>query len=58
VIRVVFASIRDVKRALTEQGDIASDVAFQNDVNALLAAVSRLAQPEPPAARRSRPARR
>jgi hypothetical protein len=41
-VRVSIAALRDVKRAVTVRGDIASDIAFQNDVNALLAAVSRL----------------
>jgi hypothetical protein len=44
--RVAFAALRDVKRAITVENDIASDVAFQNDVNALLAALARL-PPEP-----------
>jgi hypothetical protein len=42
------AALRDVRRALTVEGDVASDIAFQNDVNALLATVARMAAPEPP----------
>jgi hypothetical protein len=41
-VRVVIASVRDIRRALSGAGDIAADVAFQNDVNVLLAAVARL----------------
>jgi hypothetical protein len=44
-IKVTVSALRDVKRAITVDGDIASDVGFQNDVNALLAVVSRLAPP-------------
>jgi hypothetical protein len=41
-VRTVFAALRDVKRALTVEGDLASDVGFQNDLNTMLATVSRL----------------
>jgi hypothetical protein len=47
-VRIVFAALRDVKRALTVEGDVASDVAFQNDVNTILAAISRLSPLGPP----------
>jgi len=44
--------MRDVKRALTAagylNGDVASDVAFQNDVNALLATIAGLSPFGPP----------
>jgi hypothetical protein len=43
ILKVSISALRDVRRALTVQGDVASDVAFQNDVNALLAVISRLA---------------
>lgn len=49
-VRVVIASLREVRRVLNRAGDIAADVAFQNDVNALLAAVARLPPPETAAA--------
>jgi hypothetical protein len=42
VVRVTISPLKDVKHSLVARGDIAGDVAFQNDVNALLAAVSRL----------------
>jgi hypothetical protein len=35
----------DVRRALTPEGDLRGDVAFQNDVNALLARVEQLSVP-------------
>jgi hypothetical protein len=41
-VRVAIAPARDIKRALMVPGDIASDIAFQNDVNALMAVISRL----------------
>jgi hypothetical protein len=41
-VRTVFTALRDVKRALTVEGDVASDIAFQNDLNTMLATVSRL----------------
>ena len=41
-VRIVLAPLRDIKRALTIEGDVASDVAFQNDVNTILATLSRL----------------
>jgi len=41
-IRVVYAAARDVRGTLTAPGDVAGEVAFQNDVNALLAVVARL----------------
>lgn len=41
-IRIAYQQVRDIKRALTAEGDVASDVAFQNDVNSLLATVARL----------------
>jgi hypothetical protein len=40
--RVTVAALANLKGALTVAGDIRSDIEFQNDVNALLAAVSRL----------------
>jgi hypothetical protein len=46
-VKVAVSALRDIRRALTVEGDVASDIAFQNDVNALLAAVARLATPEP-----------
>jgi hypothetical protein len=46
--RIAIAAVRDIKRALIGDSDIAGDVAFQNDVNALLAAVSRLASASNP----------
>ena len=47
---MVFSALRDVRRALTVEGDVASDVAFQNDVNNLLATIAALspAGPRPP----------
>ena len=42
MVRVTISPLKDVKHSLIARGDIAGDVAFQNDVNALLAAVSRL----------------
>jgi hypothetical protein len=47
VVRVTISPLRDVKHSLIARGDIAGDVAFQNDVNALLAAVSRLPPSSP-----------
>jgi hypothetical protein len=47
-VRIVFSPLRDVKRALTIEGDIGSDIAFQNDVNTLLATISRLSAIGPP----------
>ena len=49
---------RDVRRSLTARGDIRAEVAFQNDVSALLAALERKVapwqagsvEPTPPAA--------
>jgi hypothetical protein len=35
----------DVRRSLTREGDLRGDVAFQNDVNALLARVEQMAVP-------------
>jgi hypothetical protein len=46
-VRVSISAVTEFKRALVRDGDIAGDVAFQNDVNALLAAVSRLSAPTP-----------
>ena len=49
IVKVAISPLRDLRRALTVEGDVASDVAFQNDVNALLAVIARLA-PGPAAA--------
>jgi len=58
-LRIVFAPLRDVRRALTVEGDVASDIAFQNDVNSLLATISGLSPVgrEPPLGSRPRRAR-
>jgi hypothetical protein len=40
----IVASV-DVRRSLTDEGDLRADVAFQNDVNALLARVEQVAVP-------------
>jgi hypothetical protein len=42
VARVAFGSVREIRRALTIEGDIRSDVEFQNDVNAILAIIGKL----------------
>jgi hypothetical protein len=49
-VRIAIAALRDIKRALTVEGDVASDVGFQNDVNTILATISRLSPvgPAPP----------
>jgi hypothetical protein len=46
-VRVSISAVAEFKRALVRDGDIAGDIAFQNDVNALLAAVARLSAPTP-----------
>lgn len=45
--RVAVSALANLKAALTVAGDIRSDIAFQNDVNALLAAVARLSAVRP-----------
>lgn len=40
--RVKVSPIAELKSVLTRPGDIRSDIEFQNDVNALLATVSRM----------------
>ena len=42
VARVAIGSVREIRRALTIDGDIRSDVEFQNDVNAILAIIGKL----------------
>jgi hypothetical protein len=42
VAKVAVGSVREIRRALTVEGDIRSDVQFQNDVNAILAIVGKL----------------
>jgi hypothetical protein len=39
---VAVGSVREIRRALTVEGDIRSDVEFQNDVNAILAVIGKL----------------
>jgi hypothetical protein len=51
-----FLSVAQARRVLT-QGDIKSDVAFQNDVNRLLASLDDLWRGSEVAARRPRPTR-
>jgi hypothetical protein len=48
---VVESSTGQLKRLLTVAGDIRSDIAFQNDVNALLATVSRMSLLDQPGRR-------
>ncbi|HVZ75167.1 MAG TPA: hypothetical protein VHJ20_22450 [Polyangia bacterium] len=43
--RIEILAPGDVRRALTRTGDVRSDVAFQNDVNALLARFEQMAIP-------------
>ena len=50
VARVAVGSVRELRRALTVEGDIRSDVEFQNDVNAILAVVGKLTALGPHAA--------
>ncbi|HEX3696789.1 MAG TPA: hypothetical protein VH374_15520 [Polyangia bacterium] len=40
--RVAVGSVSEIRKALTVDGDIRSEVAFQNDVNAILATVGKL----------------
>jgi hypothetical protein len=40
--RVAVSPVQDIRRALTVEGDIRSEVEFQNDVNAMLATVGKL----------------
>ena len=40
--RVAVSPVQDLRRALTVEGDIRSEVEFQNDVNAMLATVGKL----------------
>ena len=42
VARVAVGPVQEIRRALTVEGDIRSEVAFQNDVNAILAVVGKL----------------
>jgi hypothetical protein len=44
-LKIEIVASSDVRRALTPAGDLRGDVAFQNDVNALLARVEQLAVP-------------
>lgn len=50
VARVAVGSVREIRRALTVEGDIRSEVQFQNDVNAILAVVGKLTALGPEAA--------
>ncbi|SRR6266478_2045527 len=40
--RVAVSPVQHIRRALTVEGDIRSEVEFQNDVNAILATVGKL----------------
>jgi hypothetical protein len=44
-LKIEILASSDVRRALTPEGDLRGDVAFQNDVNALLARVEQMSVP-------------
>jgi hypothetical protein len=44
-VKIEILASGDVRRALTPEGDLRGDVAFQNDVNALLARVEQMSVP-------------
>ncbi|MDB4980263.1 MAG: hypothetical protein JWM82_1015 [Myxococcales bacterium] len=44
-LKIEILASSDVRRALTPQGDLRGDIAFQNDVNALLARVEQMSVP-------------